>query len=192
MRQEFALADQEATTPRLTVEDMYHTPRDGQKYELIEGEFTMTPAGLRHEVIGGNLIFEIKSYLKRNPIGQVFGSSAGYRLADNIVLSPDVSFVRAERLPGGVAPEGFGEFAPDLAVEIISPGDNITDIERKVQLYLSHGAGLVWVINPRLARATIYRPDGSARVLQAQDALDGETVLPGFTCRLTDLLAGMM
>ena len=192
MRQEFALAAQEATPPRVTVEDMYHTPRDGRKYELIEGEFTMTPAGMKHEAIGINLAVKLVRYLEKNPLGQVFGSSAGYRLADNIVLSPDVSFVRAERLPGGVAPEGFGEFAPDLAVEIISPGDNITDIERKVQLYLSHGAGLVWVINPRLARATVYRPDGSARVLQAQDALDGETVLPGFICRLTDLLAGVM
>ncbi len=192
MAEEFVLTAQETTASRITVEDLYHTPRDGRKYELIEGDFIMTPAGLRHEVIAGNLTFELKTYLKSNPIGQVFTSSAGYRLSENIVLSPDVSFVRAEQLPGGVAPEGFGEFAPDLAVEIISPGDNITDIERKVQLYLSHGARLVWVINPRLARATVYRPDGSARVLQAQDALDGETVLPGFTCRLADLLAGMM
>jgi Uma2 family endonuclease len=171
---------------------MYHVPHDGRKYELIEGELTVSPAGLRHEGIGGNLVFELKSYLKVNPIGQVFGSSAGYQLAENILLSPDVSFVRTERLPGGRAPDGFGEFAPDLAVEIISPGDGLTEVEQKVQLYLSHGTKLVWVINPMLVRATIYRPDGSARVLQAQDSLEGEDVLPGFICRLTDVLAGLI
>lgn len=189
MRQEFALPAEAPTAARVSVEDMYHMPRDGRKYELIEGELTVTPAGMKHEAIGVSLAVELARYLEKNPIGRVFGSSTGYRLADDILLSPDVSFVRAERLPGGVAPEGFGEFAPDLAVEIVSPGDTMTTIERKAQLYLSHGARLVWVINPKLARATIYRPDGSARVLHGEDALDGESVLPGFTCRLADLLA---
>ena len=172
--------------------DMYHVPRDGQKYELIEGELTMAPAGMRHEGIGIKLAVKLDRYLETNPLGHVFGSSAGYRLAENILLSPDVSFVRTERLPGGQAPDGFGEFAPDLAVEIVSPGDGLTEIEQKVQLYLNHGTKLVWVINPKLVRATIYRPDGSARVLQAQDSLDGEDVLPGFMCRLADVLAGLI
>lgn len=171
-----------------TTAQMYHVPRDGRKYELVQGELTVTPAGLRHEAVGGNLFYEIMSYLKHHPIGQVFGSSAGYQLAENLLLSPDISFVRTDRLPGGRAPDGFGEFAPDLAVEIISPGDGLTEIEQKVQLYLDHGTQRVWVVNPKLERATLYRPDGSARVLQAADALDGEDVLPGFTCRLADLM----
>jgi Uma2 family endonuclease len=170
-----------------TVEDLYQAPRDGRKYELIEGEVKVTPAGIQHEFVGGNLFFLIRKYLHENPIGQAYGSSAGFVLPSGDLLSPDVSFVRAERLPGGKAPEGFAMFAPDLAVEIVSPGDQIMDIEHKVQLYLSNGTQLVWVLNPRLKRTTVYRPDGAARVLQARDALDGEGVLPGFRCLLGEV-----
>ncbi len=168
-------------------EVLYHVPRDGRKYELIEGELIVSPAGMKHEQIGAELLFLIRSFLSQCPAGKVFGSSAGYQLAENIVLSPDVSFVRAERLPGGQVPETFGQFAPDLAVEIISPHDSPALTEAKVRLYLEHGAQLVWVINPRLKQALVYRADGSMSVIESDGALDGEAVLPGFACRLTDL-----
>ena len=169
-------------------EALYHVPKDGRKYELIRGELIVSPAGLKHEQIGADLLFLIRSFLLQCPIGKVFGSSAGYQLAENVVLSPDVSFVRTERLPGGEVPETFGQFAPDLAVEIISPHDSPALTEAKVQLYLEHGAQLVWVINPRLKQALVHRADGSVGVVESDSALDGEAVLPGFICRLTDLL----
>ena len=168
-------------------EALYHVARDGRKYELINGELIMSPAGLKHEQIGAELLFLIRSFLLQCPIGKVFGSSAGYQLAENVVLSPDVSFVRTERLPGGEVPETFGQFAPDLAVEIISPHDSPALTEAKVQLYLEHGAQLVWVINPRLKQALVHRADGSVGVVESDSALDGEAVLPGFICRLDSL-----
>ncbi len=173
---------------KMTIEEVSRLPKDGYKYELITGELAMTPAGLRHEGIGGNLYFEIRKYLEKQPIGKLYGSSAGFQLSDDILLSPDISFVSTSRLPGGESPIGYADFAPDLAVEIVSPNDRLTEIEAKVQSYLAHGARLVWVINPDLRSATIYRPDGSARVLKSEDALDGESVLPGFACRLADIL----
>jgi Uncharacterized protein conserved in cyanobacteria, COG4636 len=172
----------------LVPEALYHAPKDGRKYELIRGELIVSPASLKHEQIGADLLFLIRSFLLQCPIGKVFGSSAGYQLAENIVLSPDVSFVRMERLPGGEVPETFGQFAPDLAVEIISPHDSPALTEAKVQLYLEHGAQLVWVINPKLKQAMVYRADGTTGVVESNGALDGERVLPGFTCRLMDLL----
>ncbi|BCX03565.1 MAG: hypothetical protein KatS3mg053_1503 [Candidatus Roseilinea sp.] len=171
-----------------SVDDMYHVPRDGQKYELIEGELIVSPAGMKHEEVGTELLFLIRSFLAKERLGKVFGSSVGYQLAERILLSPDVSFVRTERLPGGESPEGFGQFAPDLAVEIISPSDSMTTIEDKVELYLKHGAQLVWVINPKLRRATIYRADGSVSVVRGDGMLSGEAVLPGFACALADIL----
>ena len=171
----------------LVPEALYHAPKDGRKYELIRGELIVSPAGLKHEQIGADLLFLIRSFLLQCPIGKVFGSSAGYQLAENIVLSPDVSFVRAERLPNGQVPETFGQFAPDLAVEIVSPHDSPTLTEAKVQLYLEHGTQLVWVINPRLKQALVHRADGSVGVVESDGALDGEAVLPGFICRLDSL-----
>lgn len=133
-------------------------------------------------------MFLVRSFLAKARLGRVFGSKVGYQLAERILLSPDVSFVRAERLPEGKVPEGFGQFAPDLAVEIISSSDSMATIEDKVELYLRHGTQLVWVINPKLRRATIYRADGSVSVVRADGVLSGEAVLPGFTCSLADIL----
>ena len=169
-------------------EALYHAPRDGHKYELLEGRLTMSPAGMKHEQIGAKLLIALGLYLRNHPCGELFASSVGYQLAENIVLSPDVSFVRTERLPGGEVPETFGQFAPDLTVEIVSPHDSPTLTEAKVQLYLEHGTQLVWVINPRLKQALVHRADGSVGVVESDSALDGEAVLPGFICRLTDLL----
>jgi len=173
---------------KMTVEELLRLPKDGNKYELIAGEVAMTPAGLEHEEIGTTLIRKIGEYLDKHPGGHLYGSSAGFQLSDDDLLSPDISFVSTERLPGGKSPKGYADFAPDLAVEIISPNDRLTDIEEKVQLYLSHGTRRVWVINPNLRSATIYHPDRTARLLRADDALDGEDVLPGFTCRLADIV----
>lgn len=167
---------------------MVRVPRDGHKYELIEGELIMSPSGMKHEEIAAELIVLLGIYLRSNRLGRLFTSSVGYQLTENILLSPDVSFVRNERLPGGKSPETFGQFAPDLAVEIIPPSDNMTTIEDKVELYLKHGTQLVWVINPKLRRATIYRADGSVSVVRGDGMLDGEAVLPGCTCALADVL----
>jgi len=173
-----------------TAEDMYHVPRDGHKYELIQGELIVSPAGMQHENIAAKLILELGIYLRSNHLGEFFTSSVGYNLPSGDVLSPDVSYVRLEQLPGGESPVGFGQFAPDLAVEIVSPSDSLTLVEEKVELYLSNGTKLVWIINPKLRRATVYRPDGTASVIRADGAFDGEAVLPGFRCALADILPG--
>lgn len=172
----------------LTVEDMYSMPRDGRKYELIEGELVVSPAGMKHEEIGGKLLLLLGIYLAKQQIGKMFGSSVGFELPSGSLLSPDVSFVRMERFPDGVALDTFGQFAPDLAVEILSPSDSMARVEQKVDLYLENGAELVWVINPKAARATVYRADGSAAIVRAEGALDGEAVLPGFRCALAEIL----
>lgn len=178
---------QEATA-KVTVEDMYRMPRDGRKYELIKGEVKVAPAGMYHELVAAKLTIKLGVYLENHPIGQIYTSSVGFNLPSGDLLSPDVSFVSSDRLPSGKTPEGFGNFAPDLAIEIVSPGDSLTDIEDKVDLYLSNGARVVWVINPRSGRATIYRPDQRVQVIQADEALDGDDVLPGFSCALADVL----
>jgi Uma2 family endonuclease len=103
------------------------------------------------------------------------------------VRAPDVAFVSPERLPSGRLPEGFLSGAPDLAVEVLSPSDNPIDIQQKVRDYLEAGARLVWVVAPQAKTLTVYRADGSARLLREQDVLDGEDVLPGFSIPAAEL-----
>ncbi len=173
---------------RMTLEEFERLPKNGYKYELLEGALIMTPAGLQHEEIGMSLTRLLLKYFEQHSIGHLYGSSAGYRMRDDTVLSPDLSFVRNEQLPDGRSPQGYGNFAPDLVVEIISPSDRVVDVEGKVQKYLANGTHLVWVIHPELRSATVYHADGSARQLFDKDTLEGETVLPGFACRLADIL----
>jgi Uma2 family endonuclease len=172
----------------MTADEFLRLPKFAHKYELISGVVKMSPASLKHDNIAAKLIMRIGLYLEQNPIGQFYASSVGFRLGENYVVSPDASFVRSDRLPGGDNPETYGDFAPDLAVEVISPNDRDADTEEKVQLYLTHGTRLIWVIYPRLRTTTIYRINGVITRIQAEGVLDGEDVLPGFKCKLSDIL----
>jgi Uma2 family endonuclease len=163
-------------------------PKFARKYELIQGVIIVSPAGLKHDNIAAKLIMRIGMYLLTNPIGEFYATSAGFQITPNVVLSPDGAFVSQERLAGKPSPEGFAPYGPDLAIEVISPSDSANDIAEKVELYLDHGTQLVWVINPRLQNAMVYRPDGSGNRIQPSDELKGENVLPGFICKLSDIL----
>jgi Uma2 family endonuclease len=72
-------------------------------------------------------------------------------------------------------------------VEVLSPTDNPVEVQQKVRDYLEAGARLVWVIAPEARSVTVYRPDGSARLVRDPDSLDGEDVLPGLTLSLSEL-----
>jgi len=83
---------------------------------------------------------------------------------------------------------GFPAFAPDLAIEVLSPGDRAGETLAKVADWLSAGTRLVWVIDPDRRLARIYRPDGTESVLGEIDVLEGEDVIPGFACPLDSIL----
>jgi Uma2 family endonuclease len=83
---------------------------------------------------------------------------------------------------------GFADVAPDLAVEVLSPGDRPGDILAKVADWLSAGTRLVWVVDPLRRVARVYRQDGSETIVPADRALEGEEVLPGFACPLETIL----
>lgn len=172
----------------MSITDFAELYRSDPGAELIEGEVYMTPAGLYHDKIVIALASEIHQYLRKNPIGEVYGSSAGFRLTNRTVVSPDVSYVALNKLPGGKTPEEFANFPPDLAVEIVSPYDREQDTLQKADLYLQHGTRLVWVIYPRQRTAFVYLADGSMKRIQTDGSLDGDDVLPGFICKLSDIL----
>lgn len=68
-----------------------------------------------------------------------------------------------------------------------TPSDNPVDVQQKVRDYLKAGARLVWVVAPQAKTVTVYRPDGSARLLREPERLDGEDVLPGLSIALAEL-----
>jgi Uma2 family endonuclease len=176
------------TRARATEADLLAQPEDGNKYELVDGEIRMSPGGARHSQVGVKLAARLLAFVQERQLGFVFGSDVGYRLPGGNVRSPDASFVSAGRFPQDRVPDDFADLAPDLAVEVVSPGDRPRHVLDKVGEYLEAGTRLVWVIDPRRRKATAHRSLSDVRPLGPDDALDGEDVLPGFSCALASIL----
>lgn len=177
------------TTHLTTDADLLRLPKDGRKYELVDGEIVVSPAGMRHGEIIVRLTVRLATFVAEKGLGRVLDSSTGYRLPGGNVRSPDVSYVAAERLPEGPLPKGFGELAPDLAVEVLSPEDDPRQVLDKVGEYLKAGVKLVWVIDPDAGRAAAYRSLTDVRQVPQEGSIEGGDVLPGFACPLAELLA---
>ena len=97
--------------------------------------------------------------------------------------------MRRDRIPEGGLPKGYWRGAPDLAVEVISPGDTYSEVESKVEEWLGAGTRLVVVLNPRSSTATVYRSRSEVVRLLHSDQLDLRDVVPGFTCPVADLMS---
>jgi Uma2 family endonuclease len=176
-------------TRRATEDDLRAASRDDGKHELVDGRIiAVSPAGGRHGRVCANLVTALGSFVRDNRRGQVLDSSAGFRLPSGNVRAPDVTFVSAERLASHPLSDDFCDAAPDLAVEVLSPGDRPRAVLDKVGEYLESGVRLVWVIDPANARAQVYRSPSAGSERSGDEALDGEDVLPGFRCRLSEIL----
>ena len=84
---------------------------------------------------------------------------------------------------------GFRPGAPDLAVEVMSPGDTKREVADKVAEWLEAGAAMVWVVDPKLRAVTVYRPFTDSVTLTAGDTLDGGDVVPGFQIAVSEIFA---
>lgn len=175
------------TTTFMTDEELLNLPKNGYKYEFVEGELIMSPAKLPHERIGFRLGYLIEKYLEQNPIAEIYGSSTGYRMANGNLLSPDLSVVLISRFPDGVEPDSFGYFAPDIAVEVLSPSERQKKLKEKIVEYFANGSKLVLVVNPKTRTVTVYRSPKKSETLLETKMLDCSLVLPGFTCKVADI-----
>jgi len=169
-----------------TDREMELLPKDGQKYELLDGELVMSPVTANHGSICVRLVALLYHFTQRHKLGEVFDSSTGFRLAKDILLSPDVSFVSKARLKKIlIAPDKFLYGAPDLAVEVLSPSDRMREVHRKLDRYFDSGTQVVWWVNWKIEQVHIYTPDSIAALTRPNEILSGGDVLPGFKCRLS-------
>jgi Uma2 family endonuclease len=168
-----------------TDKELMSLPKDGRKYELIEGDLLMSPVGMTHSDVCINISTLLTVFVRPRKLGKVFDSSMGYRLSRTVLLSPDVSFVSNARLAEIlVAPDKFLYGAPDLVVEVLSPTDSLKLIEDKLDRYFEHGTRLAWVVDCRGRTVSVRTTDGITKLAKPGDVLTGGEVLPGFRCRL--------
>jgi Uma2 family endonuclease len=180
------------TTQLTTAEELLAMPRDGFRYELVEGELKrMSPAGHNHGRIGMRLAIPLGKFVADHNLGEIYLAETGFKLKTDpdTVRAPDVSFIRRERVAEVGETEGFWPGAPDLAVEVNSPGDRVGEVEEKVQEWLNAGARSVWVISPKLRVVTVYRSLTDIVTLTEKDTLDGGEVVPGFQFPVAELFA---
>jgi Uma2 family endonuclease len=175
----------------LTAEEFFllPDPEDGSQQELVRGEIiTMPPPGGMHGVCCSKVDRRLGAFIDGGPGGTLACNDTGFiteREPDS-VRGPDVSYWSKGRLP--VVPVGYIEIAPDMLVEVQSPSNTWKQIRAKLMEYFARGVRLVWVIAPEDRTLTIYRTADEGRVLHETATVDGEDVLPGFTCRVSDLL----
>ena len=173
----------------MTADQLLHLSLPHKRTELVRGRLIVRePAGTRHGAVAARIAYRLMAHVENAHAGRVYAAETGFKIAadPDTVRAPDVAFVALARL---VEPEPAGFFAgaPDLAVEVLSPGDRPGEVREKVGDWLGAGARLVWIIDPEQHSATVYGSDGSVSLVTPDGALHGGDVLPGFSCALADL-----
>jgi len=173
----------------MSADELLHLSLPGKRTELVRGVLVVRePAGARHGRIAADVAWRLRTHIEGTDSGDVYAAETGFTLTrdPDTVRAPDVAFVRKERLPAP-EPAGFPDLAPDLAVEVLSPGDRPGELLSKVADWLTAGTRLVWVIDPERRIARVFRADGSEASIQHGQSLDGEDVIPGFVLELDPL-----
>ena len=176
------------TTHLMTAEELIRLPDDSMCHELIKGELlTMPPPKREHGRIAANLTILLGLHAKAHRLGDVHTES-GYKLESDpdTVLGPDVSFLSKERVDQ--TDDGYYDGPPDLAVEMLSPGDSRGYVERKLALWLETGTRSVWLVNPRHRTVEVISSLNNRRMLHEDDELVDDT-LPGFRVKVSEIFA---
>jgi len=180
----------DAVQPLMTAEELERLVLPDKSTELVRGQLIVRePPSTEHGRIQANLAYFLSDHVRRHGLGVVFGQDTGFKIQSNpdTVRAPDVAFL-AQTRASLVPPRGYAPLAPDLAVEILSPEDRPGEILAKVGAWLDAGVRLVWVIDPERRVTRVHRADGPVTIVAAGEALDGEDVLPGFSCPLAQVL----
>lgn len=180
-------------TRLVTADELFRMPDDSyHRYELVRGRLlTMTPTGSLHGLLVARLTGALAVYVEEKRLGVVFSGEPGFHLErdPDTVRAPDVAFICRARIPAEGVPKSFWNGAPDLAVEVMSPGDRRSEVTEKIAEYLSQGVQEVWLVEPAPRRVTVHRIGEEPHVLHESDTLDGGSLLPGFHYSLARLFS---
>lgn len=176
------------TTAQATAEDVLRLAGEGQSYELVDGELIeMAPTGFVHGDTESRFDRRLGDYVDSKNLGKVVVGDVLFQLSQEprIARAPDVAFIRRDRLPQKLV---HGPFigAPDLAVEIVSPGDTASEIQKKTEQWLKAGVIVVLVVYLDPPAIVFWRGAEASR-LSIDDELELDPVVLGFRCKVRDL-----
>lgn len=183
-----------ATTPTklMTADEFWayvHRPENGNRnLDLIQGEvIEMPPPTKIHGRVCVNIGFELETWARSYGKGYTASNDSGVVLEEgpDSVVGPDVAYFQDADTFEDLHPK-WGEVAPVLAVEVLSPNDRPGKVNAKVAGYLRGGTKLIWLVDYEERTVTVYRPGRDLVILKATDTILGDTELPGFICKVSE------
>ena len=178
---------------KFTYADVLNFPNDGKRHEIIDGEHYATPSpNTKHQRIVRRLVGALDRYLEQHPIGDVFIAPFDVVFSDVDVVEPDLLYISRER--AGMLTDQHVRGAPDLVVEILSPGTRKTDEVTKRKRYELFGVREYWIVDPELDAIKIYRRVDNRFVPAAELSVEqGDSLttplLPEFSAALAEIFA---
>ena len=173
-----------------TEDDVLRVEEEGRYCELDYGVLVEKARGWYESVLAALLIGKLTSWLETNPLGMITGEGGQLKIMPGVVKIPDVAFIRWSRFPQAPLPRRpIPALVPDLAVEILSETNTLSEMDRKRERYFESGVRMVWYIDPATRTATSYPQADQPVAMGADGFLDGGDVLPGFRLSLAELFA---
>jgi Uma2 family endonuclease len=173
-----------------TLDDARSRIEKGDLCELVDGTLVEKALGWQESLIAMALGSILRAFVNEKNLGLVTGPDGFIRLLGSLVRGPDVAFFSWDRLPDRRIPEAsIPEFVPDLAVEILSLGNTLSEMSRKRREYFHAGVRLVWMVDPRERSVAVFTSITDYVVLSDTQTLTGGDVLPGLEIDLAKLFA---
>jgi Uma2 family endonuclease len=176
----------------LTVKQFARLPDEARGYELVNGHLEAIKVSNMSTRIGLRIGTRLDVYCDQIQAGYVFGSDQNYQCFGDgkTVRKADASFIHKSRMSiAEYEADGFCQIVPDLVVEVTSPRDLLSKVERKMQMWIDAGVKLAWLVKPETKSVTVYAMGQKPVILVETDMLTGEPVLPGFAVPLADVFA---
>ncbi|MGI8669361.1 MAG: Uma2 family endonuclease [Aridibacter sp.] len=178
----------------MTTDEFFDSPF-ARGFELVQGkvvpkggniDFDM-PTGALHGAVTEELASRMSWFVKKHNAGRIFAAETGFILNEGTVRGIDIAFVGNEKLKEHGIPEKYFPVAPDIAVEVISPGNTFDEIQDKIIEYLAAGTELIWIIYPKQKMVQVHKKSNVIQVLREKDELSGEDILPDFNIKLEEI-----
>ena len=178
-------------TRKITVAEFWAMPEDpGHRYELVDGELVDMDGAPRHGRMTGYIFRLVDEHIARAGLPLDAGAHTGFRLGPHTLRFPDVHITAWARMAAyDESAGGFPPFAPDVAIEVVSPSNSPSELARKTAEYFANGTRAVWIVDPEPRTVVIRRPGQPMQVLRGDDMLYGDPEIPGFACRVADIFA---
>jgi len=160
--------------------------------ELIDQTLVEKAVGFGSSVVAAAILSILRQFVSTRKLGLISGADGMFQLLANVVRAPDVAFVSLKQLPQGQFPtDAFPPLAPELVVEVLSPGNTKAEMSRKRIEYFHSGTQLIWIVDCDNRSVNVYTSPAAAVVYHVKDTIDGGAVLPGFSSPVADFFVDL-